>query len=163
VFLEIVDEQGKPCLPHQPGRVLITTLHNFATPLIRYELGDYAEFGDPCPCGRGLPVIKKILGRKRNRLIFPDGRSEFPYLGEHGQIESKMDVIVYQFQIVQHSVEEIEFKVVTSRPFTEEESLWVVSLVQENLGYPFHVTITLLDDIPKGPTGKFEEFVSKIP
>ena len=71
VILEIVDEQGKPCAPGQIGQVLITTLHNYATPLIRYEVGDMAEFGEPCPCGRGLPVIRKIHGRKRNRLRLP--------------------------------------------------------------------------------------------
>lgn len=162
VFLEIVDEQDRACPPHQPGRVLISTLHNFATPLIRYELGDYAEFGDPCSCGRGLPVIKQIFGRKRNRLIFPDGRSEFPYLGEHGQIEGMTGVKVFQFQFVQHSIEAVELKLVTSRPFTEEERQQVVSLTHSNLGYPFDVTITLMDDIPKGPTGKFEEFVSRV-
>ena len=39
--------------------MVITDLHNFATPLIRYELGDYAEVGTPCPTGRGLPVLNR--------------------------------------------------------------------------------------------------------
>lgn len=63
VLLEIVDEAGRACPPGKPGRVLVTSLHNFATPLIRYELGDIAEFGAPCACGRGLPVISRVLGR----------------------------------------------------------------------------------------------------
>src|SRR3546814_3878705 len=41
VLLEVVDDDGRPCGPGETGRVLITSLHNFATPLIRYELGDY--------------------------------------------------------------------------------------------------------------------------
>ena len=63
VLLEVVDDVGQPCGPGEVGRVLITSLNNFATPLIRYELGDYAEVGAPCPCGRGLPVLKRIMGR----------------------------------------------------------------------------------------------------
>jgi phenylacetate-CoA ligase len=75
VILEIVDDVGAACPVGVTGRVLITSLNNFATPLIRYELGDYAEFGPACPCGRGLPVIKRIHGRQRNRLIMPSGES----------------------------------------------------------------------------------------
>ncbi|MDP1717022.1 MAG: hypothetical protein Q8L40_03015, partial [Burkholderiales bacterium] len=56
LLVEILDEQGRPCRPGETGRVVITTLHNFAMPLVRYENGDYAEVGGPCPCGRGLMV-----------------------------------------------------------------------------------------------------------
>ncbi|MCK4705298.1 MAG: phenylacetate--CoA ligase family protein, partial [Gammaproteobacteria bacterium] len=59
VLIEVLDDNGKPCAPGQIGKVVVTNLHNFATPLIRYELGDYAEVGEPCPCGRGLPVLKR--------------------------------------------------------------------------------------------------------
>jgi phenylacetate-CoA ligase len=151
VLLEIVD-----------GSVVISTLHNFATPLLRYELGDLAEWGEPCPCGRGLPVLKKIHGRRRNRLRLPDGRSEFPYLGEHGQIHAASGVVVRQFQFVQRSVEEVEVKLVTDRAFTAEEADKVRRLVQSNLGHPFRITLTRCEEIPKGPGGKLEEFVSLV-
>jgi len=162
VLLEVVDDAGAPCAPGESGKVLITTLHNFATPLVRYELGDIAQVGAACPCGRGLPVLSRLHGRSRNRLRLPDGRSEFPYLGEHGQIKSETGVEVRQFQVVQRSLEEIEMKLVTDRPFTAEERERVVRLAQRNLGHPFRITITLWDDLPKGPRGKFEEFVSEV-
>ena len=80
IVLEIVDNQHRPCKQGEVGRVVITALHNFATPLLRYDLGDFAEFGAPCRCGRGLAVIRRILGRIRNRIRLPDGSSRFPYL-----------------------------------------------------------------------------------
>jgi phenylacetate-CoA ligase len=162
VILEIVDEQGRACAPGQTGQVLVTTLHNYATPLIRYEVGDMAEFGEPCSCGRGLPVIRKIHGRKRNRLRLPSGRSEFPYLGEHGEIEKLTGLQVRQFQCVQNSLEEIEIKLVMERPFTAEEEAMVARRLQDNLGHPFRVVFSFPADIPKSPTGKFEEFISKV-
>jgi phenylacetate-CoA ligase len=165
VILEIVDDEGRPCPVGVTGRVLITSLNNFATPLIRYELGDYAEFGPPCACGRGLPVIKRILGRKRNRLIMADGESRyslFPYLGEHGQIASVTGVKVKQFQCVQHTVQRIEIKLVTERELTVEEQARVTQLMQGHLGYPFEIFYTFLEDIPRGPNGKFEEFISLV-
>ena len=66
VFVEVLDGDDKPVKPGRVGRLVVTDLHNFATPLIRYEIGDYAEVGEPCPCGRGLPVLKCIQGRTRN-------------------------------------------------------------------------------------------------
>lgn len=162
LLLEIVDEAGNPCAPGESGRVLISSLHNFATPLLRYELGDHAVFGEACPCGRHLPVITKVLGRTRNRLTLPDGRSEFPYLGEHGQTQRLTGVRVQAFQFVQHSLEEVEVKYVTDRVFTPEEADKVMRMVQTNLGYPFRIRITHCDAIPPGARGKFEEFVSLV-
>lgn len=57
-YVEILNEKDDPCKPGEIGRVIVTPLHNFATPLIRYEIGDYAKVGEPCSCGRGLPVLK---------------------------------------------------------------------------------------------------------
>ncbi len=162
VLLEIVDEHDQPCAPGQIGRVLVTSLNNYATPLIRYEVGDMATFGPPCDCGRGLAVITQVFGRKRNRLIMPDGRSEFPYLGEHGGIKGLTGLEVHAFQCVQHTTDEVEFKLVLDRPFSEEETQKVTQLMQNNLGHPFRIRFSYHESLPKGPTGKFEEFVSLV-
>ena len=162
VLLEIVDAAGRPCPPGETGQVLITTLHNYATPLIRYEIGDMAEFGDLCACGRGLPVIRRIHGRKRNRLLLPSGESVFPYLGEHGGIASASGVKLHQFQCIQHSLQDIELKLVMERALTSQEQDRVAALMQRNLGHPFRIAFSFHADIPRGPSGKFEEFISEI-
>jgi phenylacetate-CoA ligase len=59
-LLELLDAAGRPA---RAGRVVVTPLHNFATPLLRYDLGDEAEFGPPCACGRALPVLTRISRR----------------------------------------------------------------------------------------------------
>jgi phenylacetate-CoA ligase len=66
LYVEVLDDHDRPCGPGEAGRVLVTDLHNFASPLIRYEIGDQAEVGEPCPCGRGLPTLRRILGRATN-------------------------------------------------------------------------------------------------
>ncbi|MCA9114040.1 MAG: phenylacetate--CoA ligase family protein, partial [Planctomycetaceae bacterium] len=43
LLVEVLDDSGQPCQPGEVGRVVITSLHNYATGLIRYEIGDYAE------------------------------------------------------------------------------------------------------------------------
>ena len=56
----------------RPGRHY-APLHNFAMPLIRYAIGDLAEVGAACPCGRTLPVLRRVLGRTRDMLVLPSG------------------------------------------------------------------------------------------
>ncbi|MBS0290050.1 MAG: phenylacetate--CoA ligase family protein [Proteobacteria bacterium] len=161
VMLEILNENNQPCQIHEQGKVLITTLLNYATPLIRYEIGDYATWGEPCQCGRTLPVIEKIWGRKRNRLHFPNGEVRFPYLGER-EDRRKITDAVRKFQFVQHSVHDIEYKIVVSEPLSAQQEEQLKKLHQTQLGYPFNITITYHDDIPAGPSGKYEEFISHL-
>ena len=64
-LVEIVDEDGRPSPPGSYGRVIVTSLINFAMPFIRYDTGDIAEALDgPCPCGRTLPSFGLTMGRR---------------------------------------------------------------------------------------------------
>jgi phenylacetate-CoA ligase len=74
VIIEVVDDDGAACPPGKMGRVLITCLHGYAMPLIRYELGDLAAWGAPCDCGITLPVLKEVAGRTRDLITMPDGK-----------------------------------------------------------------------------------------
>jgi phenylacetate-coenzyme A ligase PaaK-like adenylate-forming protein len=73
IIVEVLNEQGRPCRPGEIGRVVVTPLFNLAMPLIRYEIGDFAEMGEQCTCGRSLPMLNRIMGGRRNRVIAPDG------------------------------------------------------------------------------------------
>ena len=64
--------------------MVCTTLNNVVTPLIRYELGDLAQVGGLCPCGRGLPVLTAIKGRVRNMVTLPTGEQLFPSFRRRG-------------------------------------------------------------------------------
>jgi len=60
LILEVLRADGSACRSGETGRLVATTLHNFAMPLLRYELDLEAELGAACPCGRGLPVLTRI-------------------------------------------------------------------------------------------------------
>ncbi|MDF1828055.1 MAG: hypothetical protein P1U39_07225 [Legionellaceae bacterium] len=162
VKLEIIDAHGDACEVGKVGKVLVTGLLNYATPLIRYELGDYASWGEPCACGRSLPVLQKIYGRERNRLMMPHGESCFPYLGEYDDVDESTLGAIRKFQFIQRTVDDIEIKIVSSKIFSAEEEAYFKQLYQTNLGFPFNISITYHDEIPVGPTGKFEEFISYV-
>jgi phenylacetate-CoA ligase len=55
------------------GRLLITHLHSHATPLIRYDIGDFGKLHEKCPCGHDGPTISHIYGRGKHFLRHPDG------------------------------------------------------------------------------------------
>ncbi len=161
-LIEIVDENNAACDVGQAGKVLLTTLMNYATPLIRYEIGDYAEWGESCRCGRGSPVIRKIMGRKRNRLILPNGESRFPYLGEREDVPDVIKGKIRKFQIIQQTVHDIEVKFVVSSALTIEHEQFLKDMFRRNFVYPFNIIITYHDDIPLGANGKYEEFISMV-
>ena len=160
LLVEILDETGRPCRPGEIGRVVVTTLHNFAMPLLRYDIGDYAEVGERCPCGRGLPVLKRILGRKRNLLVMPDGQRRWP-LFNAGERPEELPPF-YQFQVIQRSREQIDVLVVRDESFNLPEEETVRKYMQQTLGFPFKIVIQVVESIPRSPTGKFEDFISEI-
>lgn len=156
--VEVLDEAGRPCPPGAIGRVVVTPLHNFATPLIRYAIGDHAEVGPPCACGRGLPVLRRILGRTRNMVRLPNGESHWAAL--ESQRFAEIAPIV-QYQLIQ-TREGIEMKLVARRTLDAGEEDRLRALVHSALGHPFAVRFTYHDAIPRGPGGKYEEFRSEL-
>ena len=55
------------------SNVLVTHLHSYATPLIRYEVGDSAVIGESCPCGHQGTTLSHIHGRRKNFVRTRDG------------------------------------------------------------------------------------------
>lgn len=160
VLVEVIGADGKPCAPGETGRVVITVLHNFAMPLIRYDIGDMAEVGQRAADGRGHGVLARIGGRVRNLVSTPDGKTYWPAV----PLDVFQEVApVRQFQLVQKSLELIEARMAVSRPLTAEEEARVTKLIHDGLNYPFAVTFTYLDSLPRDPNnGKFEDFKSEI-
>ncbi len=158
VVLEVVDDRGRPCAPGEVGRVLATPLHNFATPLLRYEVGDYAEVGSgDCPCGRGLPVIRRVVGRARNLLRLPDGRRTWPSIGILAIAEAAP---VRQAQVVQDAHDHVELRYVSERELTADEEGAVRRTLLDRLGHSFRLDLTRVGTIPRSAGGKYEDFLS---
>ena len=157
LIVEVLDEHDEPCLPGQVGRVVITDLHNFATPLIRYDIGDYAEAGAACPCGRGLPTLNRIVGRERNMLLLPDGRRHWPLVGAYHYRDIAP---IRQYQVIQRNREMIEVRLVSDMPLTDVQETRLKQIVHESLEFPFQLQFVYFSgEIPRGPGGKFEEFI----
>ena len=159
VLLEILRPDGSPCAPGEIGRVVVTDLHNFAMPLIRYELGDQAALGPPCPCGRGLPVLQMIAGRTSDLAIDPTGRTFFAHLnmGFWATVASIM-----QRQIVQLAPDRLEIRYVAERDLTTDEIAGLLREIRAAMRYDYAINCVRVPDIRPGPGAKFVDFVSMI-
>lgn len=163
VFVEVLDEHGKPCQAGEVGKLLVTSLHNLAMPLIRYDLGDYVELGPACPCGRGLPVISRIVGRTQNMLVMPSGERRWPLLSSV-DIEAMLAIApaIRQYQFVQKARDRIELRLAAAEVLSKSEEARLAGWVRTKFGAPFEVAFAYLDELPRTAAGKFEEFICEI-
>ena len=160
-LVEILDASGEPVAPGGIGRVIVTPLHNLAMPLLRYDIGDYAETGDgPCSCGRGLPVIKSILGRRQNMLRLPDGSERWPLLSS-GDIGTLLALApIRHYQVAQVAPDRIELRLQTARALVEVEVAHVLDWARRKFGAAFHIDLAFPPELERSAAGKFEDFVS---
>lgn len=160
LIVEILDENDKECKEGEVGRVVITDLHNPFSPMIRYQIGDYAVRGGKCSCGRGLKTISQILGRNRNLLVHPDGRKNWPIVGFYKFMQVTK---VRRFQFIQHDLENIELRVATDHEMTDEERNKFIEIGHEFMGPEFTINVVhYLGDLPPNSNGKYEDFISHI-
>ena len=159
VVVEVLDEAGAPCPPGTVGRLVVTALNNFATPLVRYDIGDYAEVGAACSCGRGLPVLKRIIGRSRNMLVLANGERLWPSFS----MRSLSEVLpIAQYQFVQKEADLLEARLVVLEPFSREQESRIVAHLGKQLPAGFRVSVLYCEEIARSAGGKFEDFISEI-
>lgn len=160
LVVEVLDDRDLPCGVGETGRVVITDLHNYASPLIRYDIGDYASVAGPCACGRTLPALGRIMGRERNLLRRLNGARHWPLVGFHS-FDSVARVRQYQF--VQHAIDAIELRFVTDEPLDDNQQARLVAIAAGAMGCEFRFRLTQSRTrLPIGPNGKFEEFVCRV-
>jgi phenylacetate-CoA ligase len=159
VLVEVLDNDDRPCQPGKSGRVVITSLHNFAMPLLRYAIGDIAECGGVCVCGRSLPTLARVIGRTRDRLLMPDGERRF--VTNPSEAFAAVSAI-RQYQIAQVATDTIELRVDARRALTADEQTLLGDALAGAIGHRFAVRFSYVDDFAKTPLRKFRDVVCEI-
>lgn len=140
----------------EAGELLVTDLFNYATPLIRYRLGDFATLSEKhCSCGRGLPVIESIHGRAYDILSMPDGRRVHPesviYVFEDIQKNTRA---FNQFQVIQESPDEILIRIVPSERFDDSVKDKIIGFLKKELSKNIKYKLKFVSEIPREASGK---------
>jgi phenylacetate-CoA ligase len=158
-LVEVVDGGGAPCQEGDVGQVVVTPLFNYAMPLLRYAIGDYAEAGARCSCGRGLPLLRRIVGRQRNMLVLADGRTYWPTFGTRAF--AKIAPILQQ-QFHQAEPDRLEVRLVVGAPLVPGQEQALRDKIQESLPAPFRIDLFYVEGIARNAGGKFELFTSAV-
>ena len=159
VLVEVLDDAGAPCGPGQTGRVVVTPLHNFAMPLLRYEIGDDAEMGGTCDCGRTLPVLSRVIGRVRDRLLLPDGERR---VAENPSEAFAAVPAIMRYQIAQVAPTLLEIRLVARAALTRAEEAKLEDALAASFGHRFAVRFDYRNSFPRIPGRKFRDIVCEV-
>ncbi len=160
LFVEILREDGSPANPGEYGRIVITDLHNYGMPFIRYEIGDLAIQSDrACSCGRGLPMLDDIIGRSLDMIKTPGGKmipgEFFPHL-------LKDFSCIQRFQVVQDKLDKLTIKIVSRCKMDTGELNLLKAEVLKVMGTGIDINYQFVDNIPLTKTGKHRVTISNI-
>lgn len=159
-ILEILKD-GKDAPPGSMGEVVGTGFNNYAMPLIRYRAGDLTTLAkNPCPCGRQMPLLEKMEGRKADVIRTPDGRV-IPGNGLMGGLHGVANI--KRSQIVQERLDHVVVNIQKEDPAQPVD----VARLRENLAQCLGTSVTIdvctTDDLDKAGRNKFRWVVSHLP
>jgi phenylacetate-CoA ligase len=159
MFLELLDDSGKPCAPGTAGRVVVTGLHNCASPVVRYELGDLASWQPECVCGHSHPVLTNLLGRTRFLVQLPSGARKHVAFNARDWLPI---VPVREYRIVQVTKGVIHAEFVMDRPITREEHDSAIEKLKTDISPDLTYKVLQVDKIDWGPSYKRQDVVSLV-
>lgn len=156
-IVEVVDPNGEPMPRGVSGQVLVTGLHQWATPALRYDLGDIAALHADCPaCGATVPTMSQLLGRKYFLLNSAyGGLRHVRILAEHWLACAP----VREHRVLQTSASTFRAEVVLDRPLSVTEHHALCAMVSRAVGAEFSIELLQLPAIAWPPGAKRHEFV----
>ena len=158
---EVTDEQGTPRPAGQVGRLVGTTLHNTAMPLIRYSTNDMSALRPAaCSCGRGLTLMEDVTTKAEDVLTLKDGRLISPSVLTHPF--KPLDCIEGS-QIVQTAPDAITVRLIPGDRYTDAMTQHLVSELRARLGQDIDVRIECVTALETSPNGKFKWVISRVP
>jgi phenylacetate-coenzyme A ligase PaaK-like adenylate-forming protein len=120
------------------GRLLVTHLHSYATPIIRYDVGDLGHLEEQCPCGHDGPTISNILGRGKHFLRHPDGRLLPFYMSTRMLLEA---IPFNECRIRQDKVDTITLELAERESVTPDEEMKLKKLFVKMTDPAFKIEI----------------------
>ncbi len=159
LLVEVLADDGAPTPEGEEGNVVVTDLTNRGMPFIRYLNGDRAIAGGAgCACGRGLPLLRAVTGRRLDVLTTPDGRS-LP--GEFFPHILKELASVRRFQVIQDEPGSVTVRLVAPE-WREEDERWLRRELAAVAGEALALRVEQVDEIPLTAAGKLQVVVNRL-
>ena len=154
-------KDGRPVDLGERGDVVVTNLHSYAMPFIRYRIGDVAVPSDKeCPCGIELPLMEIIEGRDEDFISLRDGRKISPMM-----VTGTLDHIpgLRQFRVIQEDMDLLHAVLAKGEGFGPDTVHRVEKELKTIMYEEMDIRCEVVDDIPREPSGKVRAVISRLP
>jgi len=164
-YIEIVDSSGNRVPDGTEGEIIITSLTNYAMPLIRYRIGDQGVLEPPERNERHSQgqVFKSILGRNGDMFKLKNGGlvggCYFSVLLYHKDW-------IKEYQVVQNSVSSITFRIVKTDPdsgLDQQELDEITAKTRLGMGRACEVNFEFVQEMSANPSGKYRYIICEVP
>jgi phenylacetate-CoA ligase len=160
-IVDVLDDAGHPVAPGGTGRVVVTSLDQFATPIIRYDIGDRVSLPPASVrCRSRFAHYLRIEGRVTDCIALPNGRViHHQHLYPFVRVEAEH---IRQYQFVAAASGELRFRCV---PKAGAGGPSAGQRVCEALSAEFGVTVRLelCEAIPLDASGKMKPMKNENP
>lgn len=140
------------------GRIVITDLHNYAFPIIRYDNGDVGILGEPDEYSNGYPVLKKLYGRRFDVCYTVDNKPFFPMT--IGRVLKHYDNVA-QWQFIQKGQSDYLLKVIMRNGDANTYLHSAIIELKSLIGQSANIKIEQVNDIPVLASGKRKPVVNE--
>jgi len=164
-YIEILNSDLNPAGPDENGEIVVTSLSNFAMPLIRYRVGDIGAWSkNPCTCGRPFPLLKRIEGRVSD-TFFTKGGDQV-----HGEYFTHLFYFrewIKKFQVVQEELNLVKVLIVSKNLENSYECVAndladIQYKIQLVMGNTCKVEFKFVNEIVPSKSGKYRYTISKL-
>ena len=160
-WVEFTDPQPSDNGTSLRARIVATSLHNMAMPLVRYDTGDDIELFTetrPCSCGRTFPLIKALHGRREDAIVTPDGSFITAMY-----VVPELIVGARFIQFIQESADMLAVHVVPASGWTDTEQSLLEERVRSLVGKGMALRIHMIGekDLVRDISGKIRTVISK--
>jgi phenylacetate-CoA ligase len=154
VYVDIVDDAGRPVPPGQAGRLIWTSTVGRGTPFLRYDIGDLGA-ADACDQDEsGVYRLTSLCGRHAGLLTLPGGKTLSALFWNH-LFKEFPEVVQFQVALVEDRGIELRLK---GKPFSREREMDLRRILLNFMG-PLPVNIVWMAAIPLTQQGKLLQVV----
>lgn len=153
-------KDGQPAAPGEEGEVVLTNLHSYAMPFIRYKQEDIVTLSAKSPqCGRRFPLLEKIQGRTEDFFIGRSGRRFAPHPFYHC-----LDPVagVRRWRIIQEKDRSLRVEVVLDPERRESGAAEILGNIKSLVAGELEVQVVPLLSIDVDSGSKFRTVSSKV-
>lgn len=161
LVIEFLKDDNSRAKPGEAGHIVITDLMNYSMPFVRYMVEDIGIPSDHvCSCGRGLPLMEKVIGRTADFLIKQDGTK----VAGISLIENTLTKFpgIDQMQIIQETIDRLKINVVPGKNYSSYTQQALESYLQQVFGINVEILIRQVSQIKTEKSGKYRFSICRV-